>query len=249
MDGLIARNLAAVRSTIAAACRRTGREAAEVRLVAVTKSADPEAIRSLVRLGQIDVAENRVQQLTARAALLGCDLDSPFEGPASSTLPRWHMVGHLQRNNVKSLLEFSRAIHSLDSDRLAEELERQAAKLDASVDVFMELNVGGEAAKTGAAADDAARLAELIERQPHLRLRGLMTMAPLEGGVETARPCFAWLRETLAQLRRGGAVSGACRELSMGMSGDLEVAIEEGATIVRVGTALFSPGPESPAIP
>lgn len=215
--------------------------------MAVTKSATPDQIRALLAQKQRDLGENRVQQLTARAALLGADLASPFDETAGGELPRWHMIGHLQRNKVKSLLECARTIHSVDSDRLAEQLERQAERIDAVVDVLLELNLAGESNKTGARPDEAARLAERIEGCPRLRLRGLMTMAPLDGGPAAARPCFARLRETLESLRRRGVVGDHCRELSMGMSGDYTVAIEEGATIVRVGSALFSRESESPA--
>lgn len=245
----IARNLLAVREAIAAACRRSDRAPGGVRLVAVTKSATPEEIGALLALGQRDLGENRVQQLAARAAAFGCRLGSTFEDGGGGDLPCWHMIGHLQRNKVKTLLEHSRTIHSIDSDRLAVEVERQAARFEGAVDVLLELNLAGDQNKTGAAPDDAARLAELIEGCRHLRLRGLMTMAPLTGGLDAARPCFASLRETLASLRQRGVVGDRCRELSMGMSGDYAVAVEEGATIVRVGSALFNPEPECPAVP
>jgi len=148
------------------------------------------------------------------------------------------MVGHLQRNKVKTLLRHSRILHSLDSVRLAKELETQAAKLELSVDAFLELNVAGEQAKSGAPVAEAAVLAEAVAQCPHIRLHGLMTMPPFDPNPEAARPHFARLRELLEQLRRQGAVGPDCVHLSMGMTIDYAVAVEEGATFVRIGSAL-----------
>lgn len=226
-----------VRERLAAACARAGRPADAARLVAVTKYVPEAVVAQLLACGVRDLGENQVQQLAARAERLGSaarGLDD--EGPGT---PRWHMIGHLQRNKVRALLPVCRIVHSVDSERLLEELRRRAETLDATVDVLLEVNVAGEASKQGIAPAAAPRLAEAAGRCGRLRVRGLMTMAPLNPDPEAARPHFAALRGLLEALRRSGAVGPECRELSMGMSQDFEVAAEEGATLVRVGSVLF----------
>jgi pyridoxal phosphate enzyme (YggS family) len=234
------RNLADVRANLAEAARRGGRDPGDVRLVAVTKYVDLDTIRALLDVGVRDLGENRVQQLSDRAQTLGAaDFDLLTAPRETDALPRWHMIGHLQRNKVKALLKHTRVLHSLDSVRLAREIEKQAAKLDLSVDAFLEFNVAGEQAKSGAAPADAAALAEAVAQCPHIRLHGLMTMPPFDPDPEAARPYFARLRELLEQVRRQGAVRPECLHLSMGMTIDYAVAVEEGATFVRIGSALF----------
>lgn len=231
----IADGLKAVTARIHAACQRAGRPASEVRLVAVTKYAQPAWIRALLELGVADLGENRPQQLAQRReefAGAPAALDDAADGP------RWHMIGHLQRNKIKLFLRHSRILHSLDSLRLAEELAAQAR--DAGpVDVLIEVNVSGEASKGGVTPAEAPRLAEAVAKLTPLRLRGLMTMAPLSDDPQSARPVFARLRELRDTLRRAGAAGPDCHHLSMGMSNDFDVAIEEGATLIRVGSALF----------
>lgn len=235
-------NVARVRRHIADACRRVGRAPAGVRLVGVTKYAPLEVLRELPAAGIVDLGESHVQQLVARAQACG---PAQFDWPdadgdeAAAPLPRWHMIGHVQRNKVKMLLPHARILHSLDSDRLATALAQHAQQLGVSVDAFIEINVPGEATKTGVAPDDAAPLAEAVARCPHIRLRGLMTMAPYDLNPEASRPHFARLRELLVKLRHQGLVGPDCVHLSMGMSQDYVVAAEEGATFVRVGAALF----------
>ncbi|MBU0639114.1 MAG: YggS family pyridoxal phosphate-dependent enzyme [Planctomycetes bacterium] len=234
------RNLADVRATIAEASRRAGRDAADVRLVAVTKYVDLDTIRALLAAGVRDLGENRVQQLSDRAQTLGAaDLDLLTPPPEADALPRWHMIGHLQRNKVKALLRHTRILHSLDSVRLAYEIEKQAERLDLTVDAFLEFNVAGELAKSGAPVDEAGPLAEAATQCQHIRVHGLMTMPPFDPDPEAARPCFARLRELLEKLQRDGAVGPDCVHLSMGMTIDYAAAVEEGATFVRIGSALF----------
>jgi pyridoxal phosphate enzyme (YggS family) len=234
------RNLGDVRTTIAAAGRRAGRDPADVRLVAVTKYVDLDTIRALLAAGVCDLGENRVQQLTSRAQTLGvADLDLLTPTPGADALPRWHMIGHLQRNKVKPLLQHARILHSLDSVRLAHEIERQAEQLNLTVDAFLEFNVAGELAKSGAPLGEAAALADAVMPCRRIRLHGLMTMPPFDPDPEAARPHFARLRELLAELQRNGVVGPECVHLSMGMSIDYAVAVEEGATFVRIGSALF----------
>lgn len=233
------RNLDAVRQRIAAAAARAGRAADDVRLVVVTKYVDVEVIRALLAAGVRDLGENRAQQLAARAAALGAACTRLDAAAAAGDRPRWHMIGHLQRNKVKLVLESARIVHSVDSARLADELERQAVARDAEVDVFMEVNVSGEASKEGAAPADAPPLAARIASTSRLRLVGLMTMAPLDAPA-AARPVFAALRALRDDLRRRGEAPPTCTHLSMGMSNDYEIAVEEGATVVRVGSAVYT---------
>ncbi|TWT45084.1 Pyridoxal phosphate homeostasis protein [Phycisphaerae bacterium RAS1] len=223
---LLQRNVAAVRERLAAASRRSGRAADAVTLVAVTKYVEPPMIRALLDCGLTQLGESRVQQLVSRASQIG-------RGAC------WHMIGHLQRNKVKPLLAASHVIHSLDSTRLADEIQRHAADMGLRADVFVEVNIAGELSKEGVAPAGAAALCEHVARADALRLRGLMTLAPISDDPQSARPHFAALRELLDELRRSGAAPPSCGDLSMGMSQDYGVAVEEGATLVRVGSALF----------
>lgn len=229
-------NLARVRRRVADACSRAGRSPDQVRIVAVTKYAPADAVRALIDAGVSDLAESRVQQLQRRAQEFGASL---LGLDARGTRPTWHLVGHLQRNKVRPWLDASRVLHSLDSERLAGEIEARAAALGAMVDVFLEVNVSGERTKGGVAPHDAPALADHVRRQSHLRLRGLMAMAPLTPSAGDARPAFRALRELLETLRAERVVPRDCDGLSMGMSHDFEVAIEEGATVLRVGSSLF----------
>lgn len=239
-------NLARVRDTIAHAAQRRGRDPATVRLVAVTKYVAPAVLRELLQAGVADIGESHVQQLVARAR--DCPpprLDWPDSAEPAEAGARWHMIGHLQRNKVKALLPYARIIHSLDSLRLAQALEGEAAAVGARVDVLIEVNLAGEASKTGLAPAAVSPLVEAVATCPHLRLRGLMTMAPYDPDAEAARPCFVRLRELLEHYRSSGLVGPQCVHLSMGMSQDYAVAVEEGATLVRVGSALFAGLPGS----
>lgn len=234
-ESRLAANLAAIRERIAAAAVRSGRDADSVRLIAVTKSVGLEVIRALTRLGARDLGENRVQQLMARAAELG-GRHAPNPPPDA---PTWHFIGHLQRNKVRQLLPAVRWVHAVESLRLAEELSARAVQHEISIDALLEVNVSGEASKYGVSRGELLSLAEAVARLPGLRLRGLMTMAPFEERPERTRGVFAGLREALSGLHAAGVVGEDCGELSMGMTNDFEVAIEEGATLVRIGSALF----------
>lgn len=245
VNAILEANLQKVQARIAAACARAGRSPADVRLVAVTKYVGVEIIRALHSLGAIEMGENRVQQLAARAEALaqGDPADgasgSRGGGPAIGPI-RWHMIGHLQRNKVRLALRWSRFIHSVDSTRLADEISKQAAALEIpAVDVLIEVNVSGEASKEGVAAAEVEALARHVCGLPHVQLRGLMTMAPHANNPEDARPCFRKLRECRDRLLADGALPADGRQLSMGMSGDFEVAVEEGATLVRIGSTLY----------
>lgn len=227
----VAENYAAVRDRIAAACERCGRDPSAVRLVAVTKYAPIEAVRELVALGHLDLGENRPQQLLERAALLD-GLDGP-DGPGV----RWHLIGTLQRNKARKVLPVASLIHSADDFRLLETLDRLAGELSLRPRVLLEVNVSGEATKHGFRPDELASLWRQVAAFGRLDIAGLMTMAPYSEDPEQVRPVFRALRKLRDELAAAGPLP--LPELSMGMSGDFEAAIEEGATIVRVGSALF----------
>jgi pyridoxal phosphate enzyme (YggS family) len=231
LSARIAENLAAVRGRIAAAAARSGRAADEITLVAVTKYVSADMVRLLVAAGCRELGESRPQALWEKAAALA---DLPV---------RWHMVGHLQRNKVRRTLPLVTMIHSIDSPRLLEAVDQEQGCLPrrepARLPVLLEVNTSGEAAKGGFAPDDAERLLAELPRYPHVSVCGLMCMAALEGGLDEARRDFAALRALRDRLCGGCPPGVTLDQLSMGMSGDFPVAIEEGATIVRVGSALF----------
>jgi hypothetical protein len=221
-------NLAAVRDRVAEACRRAGRSAEDVRLIAVTKYVDTTITRLLAECGCLDLAESRPQQLWEKAAAM-TDM-----GP----LIRWHVVGHLQRNKVRRTLPVVSLIHTLDSERLLASLEAEAAMSGQPCNVLVEVNLSSDTARSGAAPADVPALVSAAVRSPHLRLRGLMGMAcHPDSPAADARRDFARLRELRDRLE-ADVPAEALRELSMGMSGDFEAAILEGSTMLRIGSAL-----------
>ncbi|MEO1715493.1 MAG: YggS family pyridoxal phosphate-dependent enzyme [Planctomycetota bacterium] len=236
-----------VKSRVKAAAAKAGRDASRIHLIAVTKYAEMEDIQKLVELGHRDFGENRVQQLTQRAAMIEESLKRRQTLPgmmgdgaaASIEMPRWHMIGTLQRNKAKQVVECTRLIHSVDSMRLAEELQAVGLKREQRVDVLIQVNVSGEESKFGCPVPAAEPLAAAMESMAYLRVRGLMTMAPYSDDPEDARPHFARLRHVYEDMAKQGFGDGAFNLLSMGMSGDFEVGIEEGANLVRVGSAIF----------
>jgi hypothetical protein len=227
---LLKDNLARVRQRISDAAARSGRAGEAVRLVAVTKTVGSEEIAALAALGQRDFGESRAEQLAARAA----------EAEAAGLGARWHMIGHLQRRKVRDLLASGALIHGLDSMSLAEEIEKRAAEAGlATVGVLLEVNISGEEQKYGLWPDEVEEVVVELAGLAHLDLRGLMTMAPQADDAESARPVFRGLRELRDRINAAGVYPRPLVELSMGMSQDYAVAVEEGATLVRVGTALF----------
>lgn len=256
---------ASVRQRVAAAAARSGRRADDIILVAVTKFAEPDQIRRLIELGHRDFGENRVQNLLQRAAmvdehlarlrvlpqtlgrvsssagrsLIELDKAAPAIGAGGKEPVRWHMIGHLQRNKARKACEVSRLIHSVDSLRLAEELQTIALRRDKPLDILVEVNCSGEASKHGCPVPAAGPLAEQIDTMINVRVRGLMTMAAPDVPESEVRATFARCHELFDEIRRSGIGEGAFNLLSMGMSGDFEIAIEEGANIVRVGSAIF----------
>jgi pyridoxal phosphate enzyme (YggS family) len=253
---------------VAQAARRAGRPASDVLLVAVTKNAHSDQIRKLVEMGHRDLGENRVQALLQHQAIVEeyltrlrvhstasrvrrHDADAlfsprsrvdlaPIKGADDGAGPvRWHMIGHLQRNKAKKIVDLVRLVHSVDSLRLAEELQGIALRRDQTVEVLIEVNCSGEASKQGCPVPAAIPLAEQIETMVNVKVRGLMTMAPYSTNPEDARGTFARCRELFEEMRTRCFADGKFNILSMGMSGDFEVAISEGANIVRVGSAIF----------
>jgi pyridoxal phosphate enzyme (YggS family) len=223
----IRENLSRIRDRIASAAIRSGRHPDAITLVGVTKYVDAATARMLVEAGLKDLGESRPQELWAKAAAL------------ADVKPHWHLIGHLQRNKVARTVPLGPVIHSADSLRLLEEISRVAHGLRVPADVLLEVNISGDETKHGFEPAELEPLLPQIEKLPSLYVLGLMTMAAREGDLDRARRDFAVLRELRDRLARVCPPGIALRELSIGMSGDFEVAIEEGATIVRVGGALF----------
>lgn len=236
--GKIEKNLQRIGEDIAAACARAKRDPKDVRVIAVTKAAGLDEIKSLVDLGVTDLGESRVQQLIERSAELTQALAKRRTGPMAV---RWHMIGHLQRNKVRPVLEAGvDIIHSVDTLRLAEDINVRAAKMDKTIELLLEVNCSQESQKFGVAVGAAAYLCEMIATLKNVRLVGLMTMAPQVSDPEKARPTFVRLRELFEEIRFTRAAGSHFKHLSMGMSQDYQVAVQEGATLLRIGTAIFT---------
>jgi hypothetical protein len=212
-------NLRRIRQRMTAAAARAGRSPGDVRLIVVTKAVGEDEVRMLVELGCTELAENRVESAVPKIAAAGRGV-------------RWHMIGHVQRRKARDVAEYFDRVDSADRLQLAEALEARCAALGKVMPVLLEVNISGEESKGGFAPDETGRaIAEIRARMPHLAVEGLMTMAPLADDPEETRPVFAGLRKLRDAL--------GLNELSMGMTNDFEVAIEEGATEVRIGSAIF----------
>ena len=223
--------LEGVKAKIAAACARAGRDPAEVEIVAVTKTHGAEVVQEAWNAGLVIVGENKVQE-------------AAWKKPASVTGPMWHLIGHLQGNKVRKALELFDFFHSVDTAALADRMNAIADDLGASPHILLEVNVSGEKSKSGMKPEEVAGvLAHIGEACPRLTVEGLMTMAPFSENPEDARPYFRRLRELRDRLEQELGVG--LPRLSMGMSGDYEVAVEEGATWVRLGTVLFGERPKA----
>ena len=229
----VAQRIAEVREKVERACERAGREIEDVTVMAATKGRSVPEIEEAVAAGISDVGENYVQELL--------DKKSKLDEAGYSDIC-WHAIGHLQRNKVRYVVPLCSRIHSVDSVRLAREIDKRAARIDKVQAVLLEINISGEESKFGIAPEQAAQLVQPIMELEHLDLRGLMTMPPYTDNPEDSRPLFKVLRDLAEQLVSLGLPSEAMSELSMGMSGDYQVAIEEGATTVRLGTVFFGPG-------
>jgi pyridoxal phosphate enzyme (YggS family) len=226
--------LAVVEDQIQAACARAGRRRDEVTLVAVTKTVSPRVAAALHDVGVADLGESRPQELWHKAGLLPRTV-------------RWHQIGHLQSNKVEKTLPLVTLIHSVDSSRLLLALEKEAARQQRTPSVLLEVNASGEANKHGLAPAEVAGVLARLPDLRQVRVRGLMTMAAYEEKAERCRPTFALLRQLRDQFQEKVPPPHALNELSMGMSNDFPVAIEEGATLIRLGTVLLEGLPEEPA--
>lgn len=231
----IATRLAGVGERMAAACRRAGRQPDEVRLLPISKTVPAERLRAAFAAGIDSFGENKVQEAKAKAEALG---DLPLS---------WHLVGHLQTNKAKEVARFATAFQALDSVRVAEALDRRLEIEDRRLDVLVQVNTSGEASKFGLAPDEVAGFVQMLPAYPRLRVHGLMTLAVFSAEEERVRRCFGLLRAIRERLRQDGPAGLSFDDLSMGMSGDFEIAIEEGATIVRVGQAIFGARPTTDA--
>lgn len=226
MTTQIADNIRTIRNRMAAAAARAGRDPAGIRLMAVSKTVEPERIRQAIDAGIGLLGENYVQE--AREKI-----------PAVGQAVQWHMIGHLQTNKVKYVVTLFDWIHSVDRLELAQELSRRAGQHGRVLNVLIEVNVSGEASKNGARPADVLELARQVAALPNLSVRGLMTMPPYSDDPENSRPYFVALRRLRDELAAAALPGVAMAELSMGMTDDFEVGIEEGATIIRVGRAIF----------
>jgi pyridoxal phosphate enzyme (YggS family) len=222
----ISKNLEEVEKRIQAACDRAGRSRSEVTLIAVSKTKPVSDIREAMACGIRVFGENKVQEMRDKTGEIAESLD-------------WHMIGHLQNNKVKYLPGMACMIHSVDNLKLAEEIEKQASKHDIVMDVLCEVNMAGEETKFGLAPDEALDFIRSIAQFPHIRVRGLMTIAPYTDDPESNRQYFRGLHQLLVSGNEEHITPQEMDVLSMGMTGDYEVAIEEGATFVRVGTGIF----------
>ena len=226
MEKVVRENLEAVQGIIEDACERAGRPGDGVTLIAVSKTKPLELVREAYEAGARDFGENKVQDLLDRIEALPSDI-------------RWHMIGHLQRNKVKYIVGKVAMIHSVDSLRLAEEISKEAVKKQVTVSVLVEINVAGEESKFGTTAREAAALVEEIAKLPNMIVKGLMTIAPYVENPEENRLYFAMLRQIYVDIIHKNIDNVCMKELSMGMTGDYETAITEGATYIRIGTGIF----------
>lgn len=223
---MLVSNLQEVERKIMEACDKAGRAREEITLIAVSKTKPVPMLQEIYDLGVRDFGENKVQELTDKEPQLPADL-------------RWHMIGHLQRNKVKQVIDKAVLIHSVDSVRLAKAIEAEAAKKDIVVQILLEVNVAEEDSKFGLKVDEVLPATEEIATMPHVRIKGLMTIAPFVENPEENRTVFAQLQKLSVDIAEKNIDNVSVDILSMGMTNDYQVAIEEGATMIRVGTGIF----------
>lgn len=223
---MVSENFRTVQEAISASCHKAGRDSTDVTLIAVSKTKPVSMLREAYALGCRDFGENKVQELLDKYEELPKDI-------------RWHMIGHLQRNKVKYIIDKVSLIHSVDSLRLAQEISSQAVKKQVDIDILLEVNIAGEESKFGIAREEAIQLAEEAATLPHIHIKGLMTIAPFVSNPEDNREYFRQIRELSVDIEHKNIDNVTMSVLSMGMTGDYTVAIEEGATMIRVGTGIF----------
>lgn len=234
----ILENLEQVERRIQAACDRSRRAREDVLLIAVSKTKPASMVREAMEAGIRDFGENKVQELCEKAEEIEGDFGRSAEQPINGAL-NWHLIGHLQRNKVKYVVDKACLIHSVDSLRLAEEIQKEAEKKDCHVDILIEVNIGDEESKSGVAKEEAAGLVRAVASLSRVHVKGLMAIAPIVAEPGESRPYFREMFRLREEIRSMELPGVEMKELSMGMTGDFEVAIEEGATMVRVGTAIF----------
>jgi len=229
----IQENILRVREEIARVCQKIGRDPKEITLVGVTKFAPVEAIQEAINTGVTDIAENKVQE--------GLKKYPGLQSPSGHGALKRHLIGHLQTNKVKDALKIFDLIQSIDSLKLAQEVEKQALKLNRSIDILVQVNIAGEEQKFGADTQGALNLISNILKLKNVRILGLMTMAPFTEDQKIVRDCFKGLQELRDQVVRDfkGNSNMEMKYLSMGMSGDFRIALEEGSNMIRVGSAIF----------
>ncbi|MCI8550928.1 MAG: YggS family pyridoxal phosphate-dependent enzyme [Lachnospiraceae bacterium] len=223
---MLKENLEAVEKRVEEACARAGRKREDVTLIAVSKTKPVPALREIMDCGIVDFGENKVQEMCGKME----EITEPLH---------WHLIGHLQRNKVKYIVDKAYMIHSVDSLRLAQEIQKEAEKQDVTCQVLIEINIGGEESKDGIPGEEAIPLIREIAQLSRVQVKGLMTIAPPVPQPEDARGYFKEMRKLFEAVKAEQIPGVEMKELSMGMTGDFEVAIEEGATMVRVGTAIF----------
>lgn len=223
---MVVENLAEVEKHVCEACERAGRSRDEVTLIAVSKTKPVSMIEELLPGGTRDFGENKVQELTEKYEVLPKEI-------------RWHLIGHLQRNKVKYIVDKAYLIHSVDSLRLAETISEEGVKKGVTVPVLIEVNVAGEESKFGVSPEETEELVRVIAKLPAIQVKGLMTIAPYVENPEDNRVHFSKLKQLSVDIRNKNIDNVSMDVLSMGMTGDYQVAIEEGATMVRVGTGIF----------
>ncbi|EOS45445.1 YggS family pyridoxal phosphate-dependent enzyme [Lachnospiraceae bacterium JLR.KK009] len=223
---MINENLMQVRKNIEAACQKAGRNPEEVTLIAVSKTKPVPMLEEAYQAGSRDFGENKVQEIMDKYPVLPDDI-------------RWHMIGHLQRNKVKYIVDKVSLVHSVDSLRLAEEISRQAEKKQTELDILVEVNIAQEESKFGTSRAEAAQLVEEIAKLPCIHVKGLMTIAPFVEHPEENRKYFRQIKELSVDIEKKNIDNVSMSVLSMGMTNDYMVAVEEGATMVRVGTGIF----------
>lgn len=226
METMLCENLKKVEDNVDAACRKAGRSRAEVTLIAVSKTKPVEMLSTIYNQGIRDFGENKVQEMCDKMEQLPSDI-------------RWHMIGHLQTNKVKYIVGHTTLIHSVDSLHLAKEIEKQAEKKDVTVDILVEVNIAEEESKFGIHKEETYELVRQIAALPHVHICGLMTIAPYVENPEENRMYFRGIRQLSVDIAEQNIDNVDMNVLSMGMTGDYMVAIEEGATMVRVGTGIF----------
>lgn len=223
---MIQENIKLVEENIKKACEKVGRDVNEVTLIAVSKTKPYTAIEEALPTGVKDYGENKVQELCDKYEILPKDI-------------KWHMIGHLQRNKVKYLVGKASLIHSVDSIRLAEQIEKEYAKADEIANILIEVNMAQEESKFGITSQETEELIREIAKLPHVKIQGLMTIAPFTDNPETNRVYFKNMKKLSVDINNKNIDNVSMNVLSMGMTGDYQVAVEEGATMVRVGTGIF----------